>query len=206
MLDGQRKALLQSLIVMAWADGSFEDSEKELFEHMAKLCDATPGEMKELAVFAGRNPNADDVVTVDMSKEEQMTLVRRLMFMALADGHFCDKERVVLDNLIGRFDITPDEAAALRAGAYEDAQVYRGISTAGATPYTDKAKDFANACKEVGKLKDEKGFDLLHVAAIGVASAGVVGLGAIGFVLFGPAALVAAAGAGLVAIGKARGC
>lgn len=51
--------------------------------------------------------------------EQNMAIVKGLVSVAWADGHFADEEREVVEALIAAFDATEEEAAEIRAYSAE---------------------------------------------------------------------------------------
>lgn len=104
----QRRAVLDAMLAVAWADGSYDARERRLMEEIAASMGyaAVPptderGERRTLA----------ELLTDEREREQVYALAVR---MSWSDGTISPREQDILDSLRRNLQIAPERARALR--------------------------------------------------------------------------------------------
>lgn len=113
----QDKAILKSLVAVAWADGKFASEEKEMLEALISAFDANEREATELRDFATTKRTLDDVPLKELSPDDRRTLLNHAVVLTFIDGHQADEEKALIDSLASRLEIGPTDASTIIAAA-----------------------------------------------------------------------------------------
>ena len=109
----QDKAILKSLVAVAWADGKFASEEKEMLEALISAFDANEREANELREFAKTKRTLDDVPLKELSPDDRRTLLNHAVVLTFIDGTQADEEKALIDTLAGRLEIASPEAGRI---------------------------------------------------------------------------------------------
>jgi len=120
----QNKAILMSLVPVAWADGNFADQEKEVLEALLEAFEANPEEAEELRTYAATPKTVDDTPVSELSFDDRRVLLQHAVLLSFADGDPSETEHKVIDAMVEKLRIPQDEASALRQTATERAKRY----------------------------------------------------------------------------------
>ena len=82
----QNKAILMSLVPVAWADGNFADQEKEVLEALLEAFEANPEEAEELRTYAATPKTVDDIPVSELSFDDRRVLLQHAVLLSFADG------------------------------------------------------------------------------------------------------------------------
>lgn len=113
----QDKAILQSLVSVAWADGNFEEREREMLEALLESFGAGEDEAAEIREYAKAPRKLDDIPLNELSYDDRRLLMSHAVVLSWVDGEQHDKEKKFLEGLRERLHIPEDEATALMAAA-----------------------------------------------------------------------------------------
>ena len=113
MSTSKRDAVLQQIIEVAWADGTYDEREKRL---MDEIMDAL-GTVSIPDSDGGSSHSA--LAEVLGSADERAYVFQQAAKMSYADGVLTGGERLILDRLSEALGLEPREAAELEAGARE---------------------------------------------------------------------------------------
>lgn len=113
----QDKAILMSLVSVAWADGKVADEETEVLEAFLQAFGASDAEATELRAYASEKRTLDDIPLTDLSADDRRVLVQHAVLMTFIDGSQAEEEKALLQGLCARLRIPGDEAARLVAEA-----------------------------------------------------------------------------------------
>jgi tellurite resistance protein len=116
-MHDQDKAILKSLVAVAWADGRVTSEEHEVLEALLQAFAATPEEATELRAYAEKPRTLGDIPLTDLSAEDRRALVQHAVLLTYIDGEQDPKERDLLQQLCERLRIPEGEAQALLAAA-----------------------------------------------------------------------------------------
>lgn len=126
-MHDQDFAILKGLVPVAWADGRFADEEKEVIEGLLQVFEATPEEAQRLRDWAATPRTADDIPITELSADDRRVLLQHAVLLSYADGDFSEPESKLIDAMVEKLRIPPDEAASLRATASERAKRYMNL-------------------------------------------------------------------------------
>jgi uncharacterized membrane protein YebE (DUF533 family) len=120
----QDKAIVQSLVSVAWSDGTFEQREREMLEGLLQAFGATEDEAKELRDYAEQKRSLEDVPLTELSADDRRVLLQHAVVLTWVDGDQADAEKAFLAELRKRLNVPEDEATPLMASAEERAKRY----------------------------------------------------------------------------------
>jgi uncharacterized membrane protein YebE (DUF533 family) len=118
----QDKAIIQSLVSVAWADGSFADTEREMLEGLLQAFGASEADAEELRAYAKQKRTLDDVPITELSYDDRRVLLRHAVLLTWVDGEQPESEKAFLEELRKRLNVPDDEAKPLIAQATERAK------------------------------------------------------------------------------------
>ena len=78
----QDKAILQSLVSVAWADGTFAERERELLEALLESFGASDAEAEELREYAKTKRTLEDIPLNELSADAVAACVADVMAQA----------------------------------------------------------------------------------------------------------------------------
>lgn len=120
----QDKAIVQSLVSVAWADGTFEKREREMLEGLLQAFGASEDESKELRSYAEQKRSLDDVPLTELSADDRRVLLQHAVVLTWVDGDQAAAEKSFLGELRQRLNVPEDEAKPLMDAAEERAKRY----------------------------------------------------------------------------------
>jgi prepilin-type processing-associated H-X9-DG protein len=113
----QDKAILQSLVSVAWADGHVSEEESEVLEALFQAFDATPDEIAEMRDYAKSPRTLADIPLTELSADDRRLLLQHAVLLTFIDGEQAPEEKKLLEELCGKLRIPSDEVAGLMAAA-----------------------------------------------------------------------------------------
>jgi tellurite resistance protein len=112
-MEASDRALIRSLIAMAWADGKVAEEERALIDAIIESFAVSVEEAAELRQFGQEPRTLDDVPLNDLDHGSRRRLLQLAVMVSYVDGDFDETERALLSDLAHRLDIPLDERAAL---------------------------------------------------------------------------------------------
>jgi len=116
MLPSDR-ALLRSLIAVAWADGKIAEEETALIDSLIESFGATEEEAVEFHAFASEKRTLDDVPLQDLDEGSRRRLLQLAVLVSYVDGSQDETEHARIDDLAGRLEIPEAERGPLMKGS-----------------------------------------------------------------------------------------
>jgi tellurite resistance protein len=113
----QDKAIVKSLVSVAWADGKVTFEETEVLEALLQAFDATREEAAEIREYAKVKRSIDDIPLTELSADDRRALLQHAVLITFIDGEQAPEERTLLEQLCVRLRISAEEAPALIAAA-----------------------------------------------------------------------------------------
>jgi tellurite resistance protein len=113
----QDKAILKSLVSVAWADGRMASEETEVLEALLQAFEATGEESEEIRAYAKMPRTLDDIPLTELSAEDRRTLLSHAVLLTFIDGEQATEERSLLAELCERLRIPAEEATGLLQAA-----------------------------------------------------------------------------------------
>jgi tellurite resistance protein len=118
----QDRAILESLVSVAWADDTFDQKERELLEGLLEAFGASEDEAKELREYAAAKRSLEDVPLTELSYDDRRVLLQHAVLLSWVDGEQHETEKKFLEDLRGKLNISEDEANPLVEQATERAK------------------------------------------------------------------------------------
>ena len=106
-------ALLQALVPVAWADGDFAATEKEMLDALLEAYEASPEEKAKLQEYAKEKRTLDDINLQDLSAGSRRVLLQHAVLLSFADGEQHAAESKLIGELAVKLKIPADEAKAV---------------------------------------------------------------------------------------------
>lgn len=113
----QDKAILQTLVSVAWADGHFAEREKQLLDALLESFGAEPSEADDLRAYAATPRSFDDIPVTELSYSDRRAALQHAVVLSWVDGSQGAEELAMLARLRDKLHIPEDEASALIAAA-----------------------------------------------------------------------------------------
>lgn len=112
-MDASDKALLRSLIAVAWADGKVAKEERALVDSLIESFHADEAETKELLRFASARRTLDDVALKELDAGSRRRLLQLAVMVSFVDGAQDETERALIEDLARRLEISKEESEPL---------------------------------------------------------------------------------------------
>ena len=109
----QDRAILRSLVSVAWADGSFEEREKQMLDALIESFGATTEEADEIRAYSTEKRSLDDIPLTDLSADDRRVLLNHAVVLSWVDGSQDESEKAFLTQLAAKLHIPDDEAKAI---------------------------------------------------------------------------------------------
>lgn len=123
----ENMAILKSLVVVAWADGSVAEEEKEVIEALLQSFDATPVDAEVVRQYAIEPKTLDDIPLTDLSADDRRVLLQHAVLLTFIDGEQHEKERQLLEDLSQHLRISEPERGELIKAAAERAKSFLNL-------------------------------------------------------------------------------
>jgi uncharacterized membrane protein YebE (DUF533 family) len=131
-MDEQDFAVVKALIPVAWADGVFEEREREMVDAILDAYRASDEEKATIRDYAKSPRTLDDIDLTALSADDRRVLLQHAVLLSFADGAQSTEESETLHALARRLRIPEDEAQALLAAGAERAHRYLHLVAKGA--------------------------------------------------------------------------
>jgi uncharacterized membrane protein YebE (DUF533 family) len=113
----ENMAILKSLVSVAWADGVFADTERQMLDALIDAFEASEAEASELRAYAAEKRTLDDIPLTDLSADDRRVLVQHAVLLTFIDRVQHKSERQFIDDLCKKLRIPDEEAGPLVAEA-----------------------------------------------------------------------------------------
>ncbi len=125
----ENMAVLKSLVSVAWADGTFDNAEREMVDALIAAFEATDEEAKEIREYAAEKRTLDDVrnFAFDLNHDDRRVLLQHAVLLTYVDGAQHDKEKAFIGDMCKTLDIPEQEAHALISLAEERAKRFLNL-------------------------------------------------------------------------------
>lgn len=111
------KAILKSLVSVAWADGRVTSEETDILEALLQAFEATPEDTAEMRTYAKTRRTLADIPLTELSADDRRLLVQHAVLLTFIDGTQSPEEKTLLTQLCEKLRIPPGEAAGLLSAA-----------------------------------------------------------------------------------------
>jgi tellurite resistance protein len=113
----QDRAILKSLVSVAWADGRVADEETEVLEALYQAFEATSDEVTELREYAKTPRTLEDIPLTELSADDRRQLLQHAVLLTFIDGEQAPEEKKLLGELCEKLRIPAEEVGGLMAAA-----------------------------------------------------------------------------------------
>ena len=120
----QDLAIVKALVPVAWADGVFADTERQMLEALLDAYRATDKEREILHEYAEQKRTLDDIDLQDLSADDRRVLLQHAVLLTFADGDQSAGEVDMLKGLARKLRIPDGEASALMTAGADRAKKY----------------------------------------------------------------------------------
>ena len=109
----QDKAILQTLVSVAWADGEFAEREQQLLDALLESFGASEADVAELHDYAAKPRTLEDIPITELSYGDRRAALQHAVVLSWVDGTQQKEELDMLEHLRARLNIPQDEAGPL---------------------------------------------------------------------------------------------
>ena len=113
----QDKAILKSLVSVAWADGRVSGEETDVLEALLQAFEATEEEAAVLREYARSPRTLADIPLTELSADDRRMLLQHAVLLTFIDGEQAPEEQALLSELCDKLRIPADEAKSLLGAA-----------------------------------------------------------------------------------------
>jgi tellurite resistance protein len=111
------KAILKSLVSVAWADGRVTGEETDIIEALLQAFDATAEDTLEMRAYAKTRRTLADIPLTELSADDRRLLVQHAVLLTFIDGAQSPEEKKLLAELCEKLRIPANEATSLLSAA-----------------------------------------------------------------------------------------
>jgi tellurite resistance protein len=111
------KAILKSLVSVAWADGRVTSEESDIIEAILQAFEANAEDAAEMRAYAKTRRTLADIPLTDLSADDRRLLVQHAVLLTFIDGAQSQEEKTLLTQLCEKLRIPPAEASSLLGAA-----------------------------------------------------------------------------------------
>jgi uncharacterized tellurite resistance protein B-like protein len=120
----QDLAIVRGLVPVAWADGVFAATEREMLDAILDAYGASDKEREIIHEYAEQRRTLDDIELQELSADDRRVLFQHAVLLTFADGEQSSDEAALLSALASKLRIPDDEAKGLLSAGAERAKKY----------------------------------------------------------------------------------
>lgn len=120
-------AVLKSLVSVAWADGTFDEAEKEMVDALISAFEATDEEAKEIREYSAQKRSLDDMPILDLNEGDRRVLLQHAVLLTYVDGSQHETEKAFIGEMCKTLQIPAEEAQVLIGTAEERAKRFLNL-------------------------------------------------------------------------------
>lgn len=120
----QDMAIVKALVPVAWADGNFAETEKQMLDALLDAYKASDKEKEIIHEYAEKKRTLEDIDLQELSADDRRILFQHAVLLTYADGDQSADEVTFLQGLAKRLRIPDDERDALMKSGGERAKKY----------------------------------------------------------------------------------
>ncbi len=128
-MHDQDLAIVKALVPVAWADGSFDEPEKQMIDALLDAYGAAEPERRGVFAYAAERRTLDDIDVQDLSAGDRRVVLNHAVLLTYADGRQSNEESEILRALSNKLRIPEDEARAVIDAGAERARKSLGLLT-----------------------------------------------------------------------------
>ena len=123
----QDLAILKALVPVAWADGVFEKTEREILDALLDAYAATDREKDIVHEYAETQRTLDDIDLQNLSADDRRVLFQHAVLMTFADGDQSAEEITFLHALARKLRLSDEDTKALMTSSAERAKKHLNL-------------------------------------------------------------------------------
>ncbi len=123
----ENMGIVKSLVSVAWADGHFDDKEREMVEALISAFEASEEQAAEVRAYAAEKKSLDDIPVWEMSMDDRRVLLQHAVLLTYVDGDQHESEKQFVHDLCKRLELEAEEATALVSAAEERAKRFLNL-------------------------------------------------------------------------------
>lgn len=123
----ENMAVLKSLVSVAWADGTFDNAEKEMVDALIAAFEASDEEAKEIRDYAAEKRTLDDMPILDLNADDRRVLLQHAVLLTYVDGEQHETEKAFIGDMCKTLELPDHEAKALIGLAEERAKRFLNL-------------------------------------------------------------------------------
>jgi len=112
-MHDQDLAIVKALVPVAWADGVFAESEKEMLDALLDAYRASDQDKQTLRDYAAQKRTLDDIDVQELSADDRRILFQHAVLLTFADGDQSADEVALLKALAQKLRIDDEERDTL---------------------------------------------------------------------------------------------
>jgi uncharacterized membrane protein YebE (DUF533 family) len=112
-MHDQDIAIVKALVPVAWADGVFAETEKQMLDALLDAYKASDREKEVLREYAEKRRTLDDIDMQELSSDDRRTLFQHAVLLTFADGDQSPEEVTFLTALGQKLRIPDEEREVL---------------------------------------------------------------------------------------------
>jgi tellurite resistance protein len=113
----QDRAILKSLVSVAWADGRVSEEETEILEALLQAFEASADEIAEMREYAKTPRSLADIPLTELSADDRRMLLQHAVLLTFIDGAQAPEEKKLLGDLCDKLRIPAEEVDSLMSAA-----------------------------------------------------------------------------------------
>lgn len=118
----QNEAILKSLVSVAWSDGDFGASEREMLDALLVAFEASEEQAADIRKYAEQKRGLEDIPVEDLSADDLRILVHHAVLLTFIDGTQDANEKSFVEKMALHIGIPQAEVGPLIAAAEERAK------------------------------------------------------------------------------------
>jgi len=126
-MDQENMAILKSLVSVAWADGNYEETEREMVEALLSAFNASEDDAKSIREYAAHKRTLEDIPLAELSDGDRRVLVQHAVLLTYVDGEQHETEKQFIDEMVKKLAIPDAEAKVLVDAAEERAKRFLNL-------------------------------------------------------------------------------
>jgi tellurite resistance protein len=123
-MHDQDMAIVRALVPVAWADGVFAQTEKEMLDALLDAYSASDREKEMVHEYAETKRTVDDIDLQELSADDRRVLFQHAVLLTFADGDQSPEEVAFLQQLASKLRLPADETKSLMTAGAERAKKY----------------------------------------------------------------------------------
>lgn len=121
------KAVVKALVPMAWADGVYQDAEKELIAALLDAFEANNDEKAEIKAYAEVPRKLEDIDVAALADSDRRAVLQHATFLSFVNGQQGPAEKELLGKLVPHLGVPGDEARQIMDAAAERAKKFLNL-------------------------------------------------------------------------------